>query len=1454
MQRASVRSKGRLGWVGSLAASLVLLAGCGSGSDRGADATTRAISSELSAPVTITLAAPNAVPPLSPVVSAGNSLFFGASAELVTGSTVAMGASGGGVHAEPDALLNDTWSRGTADLRDRVHVRGTLHAAARTLGSNVQITSSDTAPAFDPVQALSWTVAYPSTTTGPAVLLNAGQSQSLAPGQYGQVTLNSQSTLTLHTGTYYLSGLDLESASKVNLDQSAGPVIIYADTGLILRGSFASLTTDPPDLLIAFLGTNSFLIETLFNGAIIAPFATMTLRAVTGIHTGFFYAKDFQILDAHARVQYRAPLPIITAAKPNGSSCAAIVSALVPPASLQAALARYCTACVQNTDTDGDHVLDCLDGCPYDPAKTAPGACNCGTPDTDSDGDGTPDCLDQCPHDPQNTSAGQCGCLGAPGLKPAGTRCTDTACPQSNATCDGAGVCGNRQTCSPATGCKLITWHETSYWLCQPSGAPGGSSAAPVSESGAEQACSAKGLTLTRVDSLGENRFINQFLKSPLWLGANDITAANAWRWSTPNSNNGDQFWSGGASGAPVAHHFSFWKANAPGTQRCAAMLPDSSGQWGDVNCSEALGYVCEFREPASGNGGGGSGTGGPMPPGAQNQPVPLTKPCIPESLTGLPDTKEALAAMVATDKNSMGQTVTPISGNPPSSTSTCSDNPTADAVGSDSNNAASGCRFINVVRTSDCLVDADCGGNGFVCRQVTDVAACITQNAATPSSANQCKGHARCGQLSCPDSSGQCDQVEVCNPGTTFTAVLDTGSTLAAQPFSPAALFGGTVPTANPSTQYVDLPSGVGHEHTWCSLSPQDPNSVKPASQPSPPYHGQSGTGDLISFAFDPNLLFDAKSDALPLGETNLTLHALAGISTTVSVNNFLKQSFTSNILQASIGMKMERCSINNVDDTKFTVFGLDAVTLDDLGLPSIDSRVPGTTLNSIAQTCQDSVGQYVLAANRAKKAFRDAQQLVSQYNAARALGKTLNSDLCTQLHVADATVPGFPGGNTCPTGESVEATIDRFVDFYQAPGTGALTTFTNAQSTLSTATKSLKGAIGTSLTFGGDPNEESQTILNVPFLIGPVPMLLQIDVFAQYGVEGAFEPSLDMPFSPFTAPTTTSQQLAKVDARVAPFAAAGLDAFVGAGLDLGVISATIGLEGIVTLANISAPIFAGVTLNASVVADARPLPPDVAGAVTSATDFVFGGGKSYKFSVGYDYGAGVDVNNVLSGTLNGRLRIKFFFFSRTWRKQIVQFTGWSKHFDLISGGNDPSVSLAPDSVSGDLKSSDGTPDTAGLQTNVATGNTTMGLTEAQVPLMKLQRPSGTTTLPVTQFSTTNMQSAFYDSLCCSRTDEVCVHGLNGQSNCCPGFNCVDGPETNGLRLAFCQPQCKNSGQSCTSVSDCCPATAPSVVAICQAGTNVCGTCVDDNGPCGAGPDCCSGQCFGGFCSKAVH
>ena len=69
-----------------------------------------------------------------------------------------------------------------------------------------------------------------------------------------------------------------------------------------------------------------------------------------------------------------------------------------------------CGCGVEDLDSDKDGVADCNDGCPNDPNKTNPGTCGCGVSDEDSDGDGSPECIDNCPDDPNKSEPGNCGC------------------------------------------------------------------------------------------------------------------------------------------------------------------------------------------------------------------------------------------------------------------------------------------------------------------------------------------------------------------------------------------------------------------------------------------------------------------------------------------------------------------------------------------------------------------------------------------------------------------------------------------------------------------------------------------------------------------------------------------------------------------------------------------------------------------------------------------------------------------------------------------------------------------------------------------------------------------------------------------------------------------------------------------------------------------------------------
>jgi hypothetical protein len=118
-----------------------------------------------------------------------------------------------------------------------------------------------------------------------------------------------------------------------------------------------------------------------------------------------------------------------------------------------------CGCGVADSDSDGDLTADCLDGCPNDPAKIAPGACGCGVADTDSDGDGTADCNDLCPNDPLKVAPGTCGCgvadtdTDGDGVADCNDNCDAIANPaQGDCDLDGVG-----DACEIAAGTQLDT-------------------------------------------------------------------------------------------------------------------------------------------------------------------------------------------------------------------------------------------------------------------------------------------------------------------------------------------------------------------------------------------------------------------------------------------------------------------------------------------------------------------------------------------------------------------------------------------------------------------------------------------------------------------------------------------------------------------------------------------------------------------------------------------------------------------------------------------------------------------------------------------------------------------------------------------------------------------------------------------------------------------------------------
>jgi hypothetical protein len=268
----------------------------------------------LSPNATITISAPNPLSPTAPVLEASNSVDLAVGSNVVSGVVVAMGK--GGVHAELNAGLNDAWSRGTARIDFGVNVRGTLHAANVQRDPSAVVAATDTTPQIDPPTTLTWNVVYPP-GSGPDVDVGFAQTRTIAPGLYRNVEVDGGGTLNLSGGTYYVTNLNIELLAAVNLNQTNGPIIIYASSFLSLNGTFTPSSGGSNNLLIGYLGSLPVLVGGTFDGAIVAPFAQVQLLSNHGVsNTGFFAAQDL-VLGPLATVQYRLPGAVVAATTVN---------------------------------------------------------------------------------------------------------------------------------------------------------------------------------------------------------------------------------------------------------------------------------------------------------------------------------------------------------------------------------------------------------------------------------------------------------------------------------------------------------------------------------------------------------------------------------------------------------------------------------------------------------------------------------------------------------------------------------------------------------------------------------------------------------------------------------------------------------------------------------------------------------------------------------------------------------------------------------------------------------------------------------------------------------------------------------------------------------------------------------------------------------------------------------
>jgi hypothetical protein len=688
------------------------------------------------------------------------------------------------------------------------------------------------------------------------------------------------------------------------------------------------------------------------------------------------------------------------------------------------------------------------------------------------------------------------------------------------------------------------------------------------------------------------------------------------------------------------------------------------------------------------------------------------------------------------------------------------------------------------------------CGGNGFICAPSNQPACegcdqfdasgnCITPHKCPPAVL-------RCGQpnhIGAPDGNcsndamfngtTRCAQVEVC-PDANATGSSDPtvgGGLSQDPPFDPVKVFGTPV-AATPG--YPDDPpcAGTGPCHAgaanrWCSYNVAtwfDPAVTNgPKSTPVPNKSTPSGTkegnsgGGIVHFKFDPDVVLSYQiNQPLPFGEANFTLDASASLSAVVGVTLPGVPPIDTTIVDALMDVHEDRCG--GSDQGHLLIFD--------------KNFFPSTTLGGGFNACGPVITDYELATNRVKKAYRDAVELINQYQKHQ-----LPPDFCQKM-LSDPP-RNFPPGN-CAT-DNIPTTINRFIRFYRDEIKRYLQPAASEMAFMAMPSIPFPAPPADLSTVLPAPARESDTLVETTFPIGPIPLLLEVEGFVEYGLAGSLEFAIH-PIGP--TPISAEQSFATVEGHLGPYALAGLTMFVGVGFDFGAFSASAGIEGSITLGRIGVDAHAGAGISVTATPDTRPLPDDIKNAAVPAaittgtvpTLFPNNGARQYEYAMSYDYGLTINLTEILAGQISGRVRVKIAFFSKTWRKTLLTFPGFSAPpLPLLSGGGDVTA-FNPEGAA-------------------------WGTVQMPLPFVDLQDLDASN--PVSQnasaFDASRVEQLFYDSLCqCSQDGAGCFR--NG--DCCnrPTSICFSDPALAGNQGGnkVCSG-CRKLLQSCNVDADCC-------------------------------------------------
>jgi hypothetical protein len=874
-----------------------------------------------------------------------------------------------------------------------------------------------------------------------------------------------------------------------------------------------------------------------------------------------------------------------------------------------------------------------IDLCQDDPQKVEFGVCGCGVPDVDSDGDGVFDCEDRCPHDPTKIAPGHCGCADNP--RPAGTACNDGLC-DANTECNGAGVCGDPAQCPPPDShCRHALARNTYYWFCDRD--------RPFFD--ARQRCQSVGMDLATVQSEFEDAFIGANMREHSFLGATDQAVEGDWVWfGAPLP-----FWTGGPAGSPVAGAYTNWKLGEPSDgllgRDCLAKHVLGDQKWIAHPCSFSDAFVCEreFLPPvrrsldllddphlgrvaqAANLVGEGAITRNPHAPPGQEVCEPGLDLVTRESgdmewapyleypdPPGNPDPNDPDCRIVYEECSDPGNT------NRASPAESALNQPAteADICEEILDRSIEECGIdestIDLSPNGLCTAHAQCIGRGFVCALVCTDAACDTQE-------HRC-AFPKPGCFGLLEEENCLDVRECAEEDYTGESDPDTpGSEMEAHP-------------PGDMTRKADAPEELTQvqEHV---LPPYPPTTSACRIDEGPTLElplqseerGINVGNEKWGLYVTPLVEWRAKAEPLPLGESRLDV--LAHVAFEVGAHVW---GHDVKLLNVSAQAELERGHILEVRRV-----------VDVLGV-SID---PGQRTGDRDSERFSGLDDKLIARHGLASAMKQAQTnaiAVKEYY--EQFGATTR--LCTALAQG---VRDF--NSTCDTNAELQAAVRYWFDKYEAAQTALLANQVDIDNE--------RQALVSQIPNGRLPifNDQRRfTAFNHDFTypVGPVTVTIEIDIGGSWGASGGLElRAAPPPASVF------------VSGDIRPTAQATAFAFAGVGF--GPVS--FGIAGDLLLIGAQAPLLAEASLEQAASPDTRDHRYFSELELLPSPAFP---PMKHEWTGAWAYGSRPELQT-LNGQIDLAARVNLFFYKKTFRKKLAEWSGPKRVYEFVSRNGQP-------------------------------------------------------------------------------------------------------------------------------------------------------------------------------------